>query len=45
MFSMPGHETERNMAAPEGASDEKPIVLHGETAEKFRVLLSVIYAL
>ncbi|TBU31805.1 hypothetical protein BD311DRAFT_818508 [Dichomitus squalens] len=45
MFSMPSesHALSRNIL--EGCSDENPIRLYGESAERFRALLSVIYDL
>ncbi|KAI0670917.1 hypothetical protein C8Q78DRAFT_1032790 [Trametes maxima] len=43
MFSMPGQGlTWQNM---EGYSDDNPVRLYGESAERFRALLSVIYDL
>ncbi len=44
MFSMPAqnHVLSQNM---EGCSDENPIRLYGESVERFRALLSVIYDL
>ncbi|KAI1793329.1 hypothetical protein LXA43DRAFT_238293 [Ganoderma leucocontextum] len=44
MFSMPAqnHVLSQNM---EGCSDENPIQLYGESVERFRALLSVIYDL
>ncbi|TFK52351.1 hypothetical protein OE88DRAFT_1698157 [Heliocybe sulcata] len=41
MFSFPTNDKE----VVEGSSDEYPVPLIGDTAEKFRVLLSVMYAL
>lgn len=47
MFNLPGHDdsSDRNGHALEGASDDRPIVLQGESAKDFRALLSVLYAL
>ena len=43
MFSMP---TPNHIpSCVEGFSDDNPILLHGESVERFRALLSVIYDL
>ncbi|KAH9936137.1 uncharacterized protein B0H18DRAFT_972424 [Fomitopsis serialis] len=44
MFSLPTGEANED-AAQEGFSDDEPIHLFGETAEAFRIFLSVLYAL
>lgn len=44
MFSMPAMSGVP-WQAMEGYSDDNPIHLHGETAERFRDLLAVFYAL
>ena len=42
MFNMPAQESTLSQNV-EGCSDENPIWLHGESVERFRVLLSVFY--
>lgn len=43
MFSMPVRDA--TFCDAEGVSDHNPIQLHGESAERFRALLSVFYDL
>jgi len=43
MFSLPQNPDERCVV--EGTIDQRPIVLFGDTAEQFRALVWIIYAL
>ena len=42
MFSMPPGEDDRSR---EGYSDDSPVILQGETVERFAELIAVLYAL
>ena len=44
MFSLPTGETKED-STQEGFSDDEPIQLYGESADDFRIFLSVLYAL
>jgi len=43
-FSLPDH-SETTSSGPEGTCDENPFILHGETAQRFRLLLLALYGL
>ncbi|KDQ17869.1 hypothetical protein BOTBODRAFT_52707 [Botryobasidium botryosum FD-172 SS1] len=45
-FTLPPPDLSQTASpSPEGTSDENPFILHGETPERFRLLLSALYGL